>query len=73
MAVVDATLVLGSLDHESVCVGQWLNVVGYVEPRDKALDDGDNMAIVQAVTVWKAGQLDLGEYERSFVNGHVAT
>jgi hypothetical protein len=43
-------------------IGTWLNVIGYVERRK------DKGVFVQAITVWDAGNVDLGPYEQAVDN-----
>ncbi|KAF4169820.1 hypothetical protein CNMCM6936_006056 [Aspergillus lentulus] len=69
---VDVNAVLESVTAEELRVGAWVNVVGYV--RRWSSDGGDhdvlrklmmsNPVYVEAVIVFSAGTVELGEYER---------
>lgn len=72
-ACVDLNLLLSSLKSTDTQVGAWVNVMGYVtEPA--ALDLKERKAkvdvpkgrevFVQAIMLWSAGSINLGEYER---------
>ncbi|KAG5928297.1 hypothetical protein E4U42_000915 [Claviceps africana] len=54
LVAVDLHLVLETMKPGMTDVGEWVNVVGYVE-------DGR----VQALMIWSTGPLDVGEYERA--------
>ncbi|KAL2824620.1 CST complex subunit Ten1 [Aspergillus cavernicola] len=71
---VDINALLETVTWEELCVGAWINVVGYVRrvPADAAWDvrgastsvsDSDSVH-VEALMVFPAGAVDLGEYER---------
>jgi hypothetical protein len=73
IASVDVNLLLSTLKPTDTQVGEWVNVMGYVTsppvlpipnrgpepgaPRQAAV-------AVQAVLLWSAGSIKLGEYER---------
>ncbi|WEW55361.1 hypothetical protein PRK78_000791 [Emydomyces testavorans] len=72
---VDINLLLDSLSHADIDVGNWVNVLGYVrrsypvsrlcfqaETPNKA--DLDPTVYVEAVMIIPAGAIRLGEYER---------
>ena len=77
IAVVDVNLLLENLKREDVAVGAWVNIVGYVEgvinKREKAKDLNGNtgqggisrvdLVKVQAIMLWSAGAIKIGEYE----------
>ena len=79
IAVVDVNLLLENLKREDIAVGAWVNIVGYVEEvmnkREKAKDlhgntgQGGNPRVdlvkVQAIMLWSAGAIKVGEYERA--------
>ncbi|KAK0516870.1 hypothetical protein JMJ35_000025 [Cladonia borealis] len=79
IAVVDLNLLLENLKREDVAVGAWVNIVGYVEEvinkREKAKDLNGNtgqggisrvdLVKVQAIMLWSAGAIKIGEYERA--------
>jgi len=51
--------VLELVKHHELDVGTWLNVIGHVERRK---EEG---VLVQAVTVWNAGNVDLDAYQKA--------
>lgn len=67
---VDINAVLETVTSQELSVGAWVNVLGYV--RRKRRSDGDpalsesnpNPVYVEAVMVFPAGAVALGEYER---------
>ncbi|KAL9624571.1 MAG: hypothetical protein Q9160_001235 [Pyrenula sp. 1 TL-2023] len=69
---VNVELVLESITKDELQVGCWLNVIGYVQrpPRKRkrqqkgseTIDNGGTT--VQAVMLWNAGALNVGNYER---------
>ena len=79
IAVVDVNLLLENLKREDLVVGAWVNVVGYVEEvinkRENAKHMNGNMGQggisrvdllkVQAIMLWSAGGINIGEYERA--------
>lgn len=69
---VDVRLILEMLKSEELRVGAWLNVIGYVRRSTSRQDGGKKASIdtkvpeavdVQAVMLWNAGAIKLGEYE----------
>ncbi len=81
IAVVDVNLLLENLRREDIAVGAWVNIIGYVEEminqREQAKDlDGTmgqegisrvDMVKVQAIMLWSAGGIKIGEYERALI------
>ena len=79
IALVDVNLLLENLKREDIVVGAWVNIVGYVEgminKREKAKDlngstgqggiTGVDLVKVQAIMLWSAGDIKIGEYERA--------
>ncbi|KAL9117296.1 MAG: hypothetical protein Q9187_006168 [Circinaria calcarea] len=81
-AMVDVNLLLSSLKATDTQTGEWVNVIGYVDP-----NDGERIQIgkrsgntrastvirVQAVMVWSAGAIKIEEYEKAVMgrNGPV--
>lgn len=59
VANVDMEHVLELVKHHELDVGTWLNVIGHVERRK---EEG---VLVQAVTVWNAGNVDLDAYQKA--------
>ncbi|RAK95107.1 nuclear telomere cap complex subunit Ten1 [Aspergillus ibericus CBS 121593] len=59
---VDINAVLETVTSEELRVGAWVNVLGYVRRGDASL--GSSPVYVEAVMVFPAGAVALGEYER---------
>ena len=51
--------VLETIKYESVDVGSWINVIGYIERVQ------GNRIYVQAVSVWDAGNVNLEAYQQA--------
>lgn len=72
IASVDVNLLLSTLKPTDTEVGEWVNVIGYVtsEPvfttRAERRSEASKRATasVQAVMLWSAGSIKLGDYER---------
>ncbi|MCJ1362796.1 hypothetical protein MMC16_001902 [Acarospora aff. strigata] len=74
-AAVDVNLLLSTLKSTDTQVGEWVNILGYVtsppiynsrtdrKPSSKASKRAT--VFVQAVMLWSAGSIHLGEYERT--------
>ena len=79
IAVVDVNLLLENLKREDIAVGAWVNIVGYVgetiNKKEKAKNLNGNtgqegisrvaVVKVQAIMLWSAGAIEVGEYERA--------
>ena len=76
LALVDVNLLLETLKREDTQVGAWVNVVGYVEgvleegktkkkDVEEGRDEGPTYVRVQAIMLWSAGGVKIGEYERA--------
>jgi hypothetical protein len=66
---VDINAVLETVTWEELCVGAWINVVGYVRRSPAAawgarVDSAPDSVHVDAVIVFSPGGIDLSEYER---------
>ena len=69
---VDIKAVLESVTAEELCVGAWVNVIGYVrDTSDLPLNGQDvvtsaskRSVYIEAIMVFQAGPVALGEYER---------
>jgi hypothetical protein len=71
--LVDVNLLLSTMKSTDTRVGEWVNVTGYVEEENRGLrrkegrgrgDRGNVGALrVQAVMLWSAGSVNLGQYE----------
>ncbi|THC98310.1 hypothetical protein EYZ11_002171 [Aspergillus tanneri] len=57
---VDINPVLETVTSEELRVGSWINVLGYV----RRSIDANETVYVEAVMVFPAGAIGLGEYER---------
>ena len=74
VASVDVNLLLSTLKPTDTQVGEWVNVIGYItsqptrtaktEPRSASEALKWAKVFVQAVMLWSAGSIKLGEYER---------
>jgi Telomere capping, CST complex subunit len=78
---VDVTLILESVTPEMLQSGTWLNIVGYVNGsllrKGRALGSESTWVkaeggSVQALLVWSAGALRIGDYERILMRQHEA-
>ena len=79
IAVVDVNILLENVKRDDIAVGAWVNIIGYVEEvinkREKAKDLSGKTAQgafsrvdlvkVQAIILWSAGAIKVGEYERA--------
>ena len=79
IALVDVNLLLENLKREDIVVGAWVNIAGYVEEtmnkreKVKAMDGNMgrgriprvDLVKVQAIMLWSAGSIKIGEYERA--------
>lgn len=65
--MADVNVILDNLRSTDTRVGEWLNIIGYVqEPSDQKLRNqkrGQSVR-VQVVMLWSAGAIKLDEYER---------
>ncbi|KIN06691.1 hypothetical protein OIDMADRAFT_113385 [Oidiodendron maius Zn] len=68
-AIVDAGLLVSSLKSDETQIGEWINVIGYIQaPRQKLGKHSNNIHLrteVQAIVLWSAGPLKLDGYEKS--------
>ncbi|KAL8775096.1 MAG: hypothetical protein Q9209_000575 [Squamulea sp. 1 TL-2023] len=77
-AAVDVNIVLESLKHTDMQVGEWVNVMGYVQGIEGQKAErrgvkyglgkgvsGDKVVKVQAVMLWSAGGVKVWEYEKA--------
>lgn len=69
-ALVDVRLLLEKLTAEQTSVGEWVNVIGYINSPPSApvhmsakRKRGISAVHVQALMLWSAGSLDIGRYE----------
>jgi hypothetical protein len=66
-ALVDVNLLLNTLKTHENQIGEWVNVIGYVERTKKqnTMSDDDLEVRVQALVLWSSGPFNLQGYERS--------
>ena len=65
IALVDITLVRGSMKATDTMKGEWVNVVGYVQREQKEKEKEKGGVRVQALMVWSAEGVRVTEYERA--------
>jgi len=65
--LVDVNLLLNTLKLHETQIGEWVNVMGYVEcTKKKNSPKNDELEVqVQALVLWPSGPLDLQGYEKS--------
>ncbi|MCJ1265652.1 hypothetical protein MMC22_005532 [Lobaria immixta] len=76
-AWVDVNLLLSTLKTTDTQRGEWVNIVGYVQgrttnlrPESRARKSRPDEVVgvkVQAIMLWSAGDVTLGEYEKALV------
>ncbi|KAH0548599.1 hypothetical protein GP486_007858 [Trichoglossum hirsutum] len=76
-AYVDISLLLSSLKPTDTQFGEWVNVIGYVtegsllvgssgsDKKDALKSRERPSANVQAIMLWSANAIDVGEYEKA--------
>ena len=68
---VNVTAILDTLKKEDIQTGAWINVVGYIAPPSLLLAKSGNYNIeiptIQALMIWTADSINLGEYEKVLV------
>lgn len=68
-ALVNITLVLPTIKSHETQVGEWVNVIGYIETESSHcaghLKHSRGNVAVQALLLWSSGPLQLDEYEKS--------
>lgn len=63
IALVDIKLVRGSMKATDTMRGGWVNVVGYIQREQNEREKEKGGVRVQALMVWSAEGVRLGEYE----------
>lgn len=68
--MVNVELLLSTLKSEETQIGEWVNVIGYIQdtrqPKpSKPSNIADAEIQVQAIILWSAGALKLDDYEKS--------
>ena len=66
-AMVDVRLLLSTLESKVTQIGEWVNVIGYIETTQplKHTQPEPSSVNVQALVLWSTGPLKLEGYERS--------
>lgn len=74
---MDVNLLLSTLKTTDTQRGEWVNIVGYVQgratnlrPESRAQKSRPDEVVgvkVQAIMLWSAGDVTLGEYEKALV------
>ncbi|PQE14946.1 telomere length regulation ten1 protein [Rutstroemia sp. NJR-2017a WRK4] len=71
-AEVNIQLLIGGLTSQETRVGEWVNVMGYIESIDQVRStrsfDSNFVVPVQAVVLWPSGPIHLDLYERSLTS-----
>lgn len=65
VALVDIKLARESMKATDTMRGAWVNVVGYIQPDRKEKEKRKGGMRVQALMVWSAEGVRVGEYERA--------
>lgn len=67
-ADVDIRLLLNTIKSGETQIGEWVNVIGYIEKDQpgKHTKTEPLRVLVQALVLWSTGPLKLQVYERSF-------
>ncbi|KAL4794185.1 CST complex subunit Ten1 [Aspergillus venezuelensis] len=60
---VDINAALDTVTWEELCVGAWVNAIGYVR-KNYSSTPGQDTFYIEAVLVFPAGTINLNEYER---------
>lgn len=63
VAFVDVNILLSTLKSTDTQIGEWINVIGYVQEREVKL--GHKAVRVQAIMLWSAGSIKLADYEKA--------
>ena len=64
-ALVDIGVIVETMKREDLEVGAWVNVVGYVQGHERKAREDVLTINVQAIMVWGAGSVRLGQYEKA--------
>jgi hypothetical protein len=64
---VDVNLLVNTLKSHETRIGEWVNVMGYIERMKKQNNPSSNQSEirVQALVLWSSGPFNLEGYERS--------
>ena len=84
VALVDVNILLSTMQGTDTQVGEWVNVMGYIEDEHRGLRrakgkgkrNGEGAGVsavrVQAIMLWSAGSVNLGEYEKAVLGRNKA-
>jgi len=65
-AAVDVKLLLNTLKSHETQIGEWVNVMGYIEHTKQSTPGIDDLEVrIQALVLWSSGPFNLQSYERS--------
>jgi hypothetical protein len=66
-ALVDVNLLLNGMKSNETRIGEWVNVIGYIQSQQKPDTSENNLSNipVQAIILWSSGPFNLEGYERS--------
>jgi hypothetical protein len=66
-ALVDVNLLLNTLKSHETQIGEWVNVIGYIEriKKQSPLSSEEREVRVQALVMWSSGPFHLEGYEKS--------
>lgn len=65
-ALVDVNLLLNTLKSHETQIGEWVNVIGYIERKKQSTLGSDDWQVqVQALVLWLSGPFNLDGYEGS--------
>ncbi len=66
-AFVDVNLLLNTLKPHETRIGEWVNVMGYIQRTEKRKtpSNDDSEVRVHALVLWSSGPFNLDSYERS--------
>ncbi|KAL9041981.1 MAG: hypothetical protein Q9214_003924, partial [Letrouitia sp. 1 TL-2023] len=63
VALVDVNILLSTLKSTDTQIGEWINVIGYVQECEVKL--GHKAVRVQAIMLWSDGNIKLADYEKA--------
>lgn len=62
--IVDVRLLVNSMTYTDTRVGEWLNIMGYIQELGKDSVEGQP-SHVQALVLWSARSIKLDQYEQA--------
>lgn len=63
VALVDVNVLLSTLKSTDTQVGEWINVIGYIQESEAKLEQKGVQ--VQAIMLWSAGSIKVVDYEKA--------